>query len=55
MSEALLAPLSGLNKSRARVRRGDPKLPGVGDDDEARAVWRRVTGFGDDQCRWRTT
>ncbi|HEY4055020.1 MAG TPA: alanine--tRNA ligase [Kofleriaceae bacterium] len=27
----------------------DPKLPGVGADDEARAIWKRVTGFGDDR------
>src|SRR5690349_22397915 len=28
---------------------GDPKLGGVGADDEARAIWRKVTGFGDDR------
>ncbi len=28
---------------------GDPELPGVGPDDEARAIWKRVTGFGDDR------
>jgi alanyl-tRNA synthetase len=28
---------------------GDPKLPGVGADDEARAIWKRVTGLGDDR------
>src|SRR5262245_51637746 len=27
----------------------DPSLPGVGADDEARAVWKRVTGFSDDR------
>ncbi len=28
---------------------GDPALPGIGPDDEARAIWKRVTGFGDDR------
>jgi alanyl-tRNA synthetase len=28
---------------------GDPDLPGVGPDDDARAIWKRVTGFGDDR------
>ena len=28
---------------------GDPKLPTIGADDEARAIWKRVTGFGDDR------
>jgi alanyl-tRNA synthetase len=27
----------------------DPDLPGVAADDEARAIWKRVTGFGDDR------
>jgi len=27
----------------------DPELPGVGADDEARAIWKRVTGFSDDR------
>jgi len=28
---------------------GDPALQGIGPDDEARAIWKRVTGFGDDR------
>src|SRR5262249_37720769 len=28
---------------------GDPKLPGVGPDDEAREIWKCVTGFSDDR------
>jgi alanyl-tRNA synthetase len=28
---------------------GDPSLPGISADDEARAIWKRVTGFGDDR------
>jgi alanyl-tRNA synthetase len=28
---------------------GDRGLPGVGADDEARAIWKRVTGFSDDR------
>jgi alanyl-tRNA synthetase len=28
---------------------GDPGMPGVGADDEARAIWKRVTGFSDDR------
>ncbi len=27
----------------------DPELPGVAADDEARAIWKRVTGFSDDR------
>ena len=27
----------------------DPKLPGIGADEEARAIWKRVTGFADDR------
>src|SRR3954471_8135360 len=27
----------------------DPELPGVDADNEARAIWKRVTGFGDDR------
>ena len=27
----------------------DPELPGVGADEEARAIWKRVTGFSDDR------
>ncbi|MGE0867961.1 MAG: alanine--tRNA ligase [Kofleriaceae bacterium] len=28
---------------------GDPELAGVGADDDARAIWKRVTGFSDDR------
>jgi alanyl-tRNA synthetase len=28
---------------------GDPELSGVGADDEARGLWRKVTGFGDER------
>jgi len=28
---------------------GDPELPGIAADDEARAIWKKVTGFGDDR------
>ena len=28
---------------------GDPALPGLGADDEARAIWKRVTGFSDER------
>jgi alanyl-tRNA synthetase len=28
---------------------GDPKLPGVSADDEARALWRKIAGVGDDR------
>ncbi len=27
----------------------DPELPGLGADDEARAIWKKVTGFSDDR------
>jgi alanyl-tRNA synthetase len=28
---------------------GDAELPGIASDDEARAIWKSVTGFGDDR------
>src|SRR3954463_14473187 len=28
---------------------GDPELPGLTADDEARAIWKRVTGFSDER------
>src|SRR5690349_7066549 len=31
------------------VYSGDKSLAGVGADDEARGIWRKVTGFGDDR------
>ncbi|HSK02367.1 MAG TPA: alanine--tRNA ligase [Kofleriaceae bacterium] len=47
----LLTKVYGIDTSRmcVTVFGGDPKLPGVGPDDEARAIWKRVTGFGDDR------
>src|SRR5262245_27670465 len=45
----LLTKVYGFDTSRmcVTVFGGDPKLPGVGADDEARAIWKRVTGWGD--------
>jgi alanyl-tRNA synthetase len=47
----LLTKVYGIDTSRmcVTVFGGDPKLPGVGADDEARAIWKRITGFGDDR------
>ena len=47
----LLTQVYGLDTSRmcVTVFGGDPKLPGVGPDDEARAIWKRVTGFSDER------
>src|SRR5262245_35874040 len=47
----LLTKVYGIDQKRlvVTVYGGDPALPGVGADDEARAIWRRVTGFGDDR------
>jgi alanyl-tRNA synthetase len=47
----LLTGVYGLDTSRmcVTVFGGDPKLPGVGPDDEARAIWKRVTGFSDER------
>jgi alanyl-tRNA synthetase len=47
----LLTKVYGIDTSRmcVTVFGSDPKLPGVGADDEARAIWKRVTGFGDDR------
>ncbi len=28
---------------------GDANVPGIGADDEARAIWKKVTGYGDDR------
>src|SRR5688572_28038518 len=46
----LLTRVYGIDSSRLviTVFGGDPAL-GLGPDDEARAIWRRVTGFGDDR------
>ncbi len=48
----LLTKIYGIDPSRMCVTifgGNDPELPGVLADDEARAIWRRVTGFGDDR------
>src|SRR5687767_13874001 len=47
----LLVKELGLDPGRLMytVYGGDPKFPGVGADDEARALWRKVTGVGDDK------
>ncbi|MGN6103796.1 MAG: alanine--tRNA ligase, partial [Kofleriaceae bacterium] len=47
----LLTQVYGIDPSRMviTVFGGDPKLPGIGPDDEARAIWKRVTGFSDDR------
>ncbi|HTJ42340.1 MAG TPA: alanine--tRNA ligase, partial [Kofleriaceae bacterium] len=47
----LLTKTYGIDAKRmvVTVYGSDPELPGVGADDEARAIWRRVTGFGDDR------
>jgi alanyl-tRNA synthetase len=47
----LLTNVYGIDKSRlvVTVYGGDKDLPGVAADDEARALWKKVTGFGDDR------
>ena len=47
----LLTNVYGIDKSRmvVTVFGGDKDLPGVSADDEARAIWKKVTGFGDDR------
>jgi alanyl-tRNA synthetase len=47
----LLTKGYGIDASRmcVTVYGGDPELLGVGADDEARTIWKRVTGFGDDR------
>jgi len=37
------------NKLVVTVYGGDPALPGISADDEARALWKKVTGFSDDR------
>ena len=37
------------NRLVVTVYGGDQALPGIAPDDEARAIWKRVTGFGDDR------
>src|SRR5690349_15718963 len=47
----LLTKVYGIDQSKmvVTVFGGDPSLAGVGPDDEARTIWKRVTGFGDDR------
>ncbi|HEU4612234.1 MAG TPA: alanine--tRNA ligase, partial [Kofleriaceae bacterium] len=47
----LLTNVYGIDKSRmvVTVYGGDKDLPGVAPDDEARTIWKKVTGFGDDR------
>jgi len=47
----LLTNVYGIDTSRlvVTVYGGDKDLPGVSADDEARTIWKKVTGFGDDR------
>jgi alanyl-tRNA synthetase len=47
----LLTKVYGIDANRmvVTVFGGDPSLPGITADDEARNIWKRVTGFGDDR------
>ncbi len=47
----LLTKVYGIDASQmcVTVYGGDPELKGVKPDDEARAIWKKVTGFGDDR------
>ncbi|HEY0255059.1 MAG TPA: alanine--tRNA ligase-related protein, partial [Kofleriaceae bacterium] len=47
----LLTKTYGIDAKRlvVTVYGGDKDLPGIAADDEARAIWRSVTGFGDDR------
>src|SRR5690606_5878907 len=47
----LLTNVYGIDKSRmvVTVFGGDKDLAGVSADDEARTIWKKVTGFGDDR------
>ncbi len=47
----LLTKVYGIDASRmvVTVYGGDKELAGVAPDDEARALWKKVTGFGDDR------
>ncbi|MGE5185692.1 MAG: alanine--tRNA ligase [Acidobacteriota bacterium] len=47
----LLTKVYAIDASRmvVTVYGGDPELAGVAPDDEARAIWKKVTGFGDDR------
>src|SRR5512138_183641 len=47
----LLTNVYGIDKSRmvVTVYGGDKELAGVAPDDEARTIWKKVTGFSDDR------
>ena len=47
----LLTKVYAIDASRlvVTVYGGDQELPGIQADDEARAIWKKVTGFGDDR------
>jgi alanyl-tRNA synthetase len=47
----LLTKVYGIDEKRlvVTVYGGDKELPGISADDEARAIWKKVTGFGDDR------
>jgi len=47
----LLTKVYGIDASRmvVTVYGGDKELPGISADDEARAIWKKVTGFGDER------
>ncbi|MFT3693593.1 MAG: alanine--tRNA ligase [Kofleriaceae bacterium] len=47
----LLTKTYGIDSSRlvVTVYGGDKDLPGIAADDEARQLWKKVTGFGDDR------
>jgi alanyl-tRNA synthetase len=47
----LLTKVYGIDSKRlvVTVYGGDKDLPGISPDDEARAIWKKVTGFGDDR------
>jgi alanyl-tRNA synthetase len=47
----LLTKVYGIDAKRlvVTVYGGDAELPGIAADDEARALWKKVTGFGDDR------
>jgi alanyl-tRNA synthetase len=47
----LLTKVYGIDPNRmvVTVYGGDKDLPGIAADDEARSIWKKVTGFGDDR------
>ena len=47
----LLTKVYGIDAKRlvVTVYGGDKELPGIAADDEARAIWKKVTGFSDDR------